>query len=87
MAEGSDPSEHQASIETNGYWHGENVHISSDGARFYAESMITKVKNLDGENAGYVSVIRDISDRKRAEHELREANELLESRVAERTSR
>ena len=83
--DGNDPSEPAASIESNGFWHGENIHVSGDGRSFYAESMITKVKNLDGENAGYVSVIRDISDRKRAEHELREANELLESRVAERT--
>ena len=84
--DGADPSEHQAAIETNGYWHGENVHIAGDGSCFHAESMITKVKDLDGENVGFLSVIRDVSERKRAEHELREANELLESRVAERTS-
>ena len=83
--DGNDPSEPTASIESNGFWHGENIHVSSDGAAFYAESMITKVMNLDGANAGYLSVIRDISDRKRAETELRDANELLESRVAERT--
>ena len=82
---GSDPLEPPASIETNGFWHGENVHVSSDGTKFYAESMITKVRNLDGAHAGLLSVIRDVSDRKRAEAELREANELLESKVTERT--
>ncbi|MFL6468853.1 MAG: ATP-binding protein [Pyrinomonadaceae bacterium] len=82
---GSDPSDTVASIEADGFWHGENVHISRDGKKFYAESMITKVKNLDGANAGLLSVIRDVSERKRAEEELRKANERLESRVIERT--
>lgn len=83
--DGNDPTEPTASIESNGFWHGENIHVSGDGTAFYAESMITKVKNLEGASTVLLSVIRDISERKRAEGELREANELLETRVAERT--
>ena len=83
--DGRDSSETTASLEAEGFWHGENVHITNDGTKFYAETLITRVKNLEGTSTGLLSVIRDISDRKRAEEELREANELLESRVQERT--
>jgi PAS domain S-box-containing protein len=40
----------------------------------------------DGEHAGFIGVAHDITEAKEAEHKLRELNETLEKRVAERTA-
>ncbi len=54
-----------------------------DGTEFPAEASIAK-QVVDGHKA-YMVVLRDVTERKEAEHALAAANELLEARVAERT--
>ncbi len=58
--------------------------VRGDGARFPAEVSSAIFADRDGAQRTSLS-FRDISDRKRAEEALREANQQLEARVAERT--
>lgn len=57
--------------------------LRSDGVEFPAEASISK-QDVDG-TAIYTVVVRDISERKRIEQEIRQLNQLLEQRVQERT--
>ncbi|HYH63885.1 MAG TPA: chemotaxis protein CheB [Urbifossiella sp.] len=59
----------------------ERWHVRKDGSRFYASGVLTRLAA-----GGFVKVARDLTDRKRAEDELRAARDLLEQRVAERTA-
>ena len=70
---------------SEGVWRGENAHLLADGSGFYAECTIGTLTDADGNATGYLSVIRDITDRKRSEQELREAHDELERRVEDRT--
>ena len=63
---------------------GELTLIRGDGTHFPAEISSTIFRDRDGNLRTSLS-FRDISDRKRAEDALREANQQLEARVAERT--
>lgn len=72
-------------IESQGSWRGENVHITSDGSEFHAESTIGRMYDADHRCTGRLAVIRDVTSRKRAEEDLRIAHEELESRVIDRT--
>ncbi len=44
--------------------------IQKDGARIFVEASISLQKNRDGNPSGFCGIIRDISERKRAEKEL-----------------
>ncbi len=55
-----------------------------DGVEFPLELALATWRS--GEESFYSGMIRDITDRKRAEEELRRAHDELEARVAERTS-
>jgi len=41
--------------------------VRKDGTRFWAESVLTAIRNNNGEVTGYAKVTRDFTDRKRAE--------------------
>jgi PAS domain S-box-containing protein len=43
-----------------------------DGSVFLSEHMVTQLLNEKGERTGWISIVRDITERKRAEEELRE---------------
>ena len=61
----------------------ERWHVRKDGSRFYASGVLTTLG--DAPDCGFVKVARDLTERERAQEELRRAHEGLERRVAERT--
>ncbi len=56
-----------------------------DGAKRFIEASVSLKRNSEGEPIGFRGIIRDITERKRAEEELRKHREHLEELVEERT--
>jgi signal transduction histidine kinase len=63
----------------------ERWHISKNGARFYVSGVMTPLHDREGVVIGFVKIARDLTQQRRAEEELRRANDELETRVRERT--
>lgn len=59
----------------------EGWHMRSDGSRFWAGVLLTALYDPDGKLTGFVSVIHDMTERKRYEDGLRTANATLEARI------
>lgn len=68
-----------------GRYEEEGWRVRKDGTQFWANVVITRVDNENGEVVGFAKVTRDLTERKKAEENLRQANESLERRVIERT--
>lgn len=62
------------SLERQGFWRGENLHVLRSGRVLHVESSVTVLKNGSGAPLGLLAVIRDISEQKRIEETLREAD-------------
>jgi len=58
-------------LAERGRWKGESIQYRKDGTRIIVEASSITLRNADNSIAGYVSVQRDISERKQAEEELR----------------
>ncbi|MBI5190363.1 MAG: PAS domain S-box protein [Nitrospirae bacterium] len=69
-----------------GRYEDEGYRVRKDGSAFWANVVITALKDDDGGLRGFLKVTRDITERKKAEDAVRRINEELELRVAERTS-
>lgn len=59
--------------------------MRKDGTRFWANVIITAIKDKQDRLVGFTKVTRDLTLQRRAEEELRVAHEGLEHRVRERT--
>lgn len=66
--------------------HFETVRLARDGRRVPISLTVSPLKDSRGNIIGASKVARDITDRKRAEEVLKQANEALEERVRERTA-
>ncbi len=64
----------------------EGWRVRKDGSRFWANVIITAVRDETGTLRGFAKVTRDLTERKRAEDALRRAHDELEQRVRERTA-
>jgi PAS domain S-box-containing protein len=64
----------------------ENWRLRKDGTRFWANVIITAMRDTTGQLRGFAKVTRDLTERKRAEEEIRNLNEELEHRVIARTA-
>jgi diguanylate cyclase (GGDEF)-like protein/PAS domain S-box-containing protein len=64
-----EPRAHESLAKT-GFWHGENIHHRKDGTEIHVESTVSALKNSEGVDGGLLAVIRDITERKRAEERL-----------------
>ena len=82
---GLDAGEMRQIIARAGRWRGEATQLRKDGTRIPVEIASIVLHDAGGKVSGYVSVIRDIAERKQAEEEIRILNEELEQRVAMRT--
>jgi two-component system sensor histidine kinase UhpB len=69
-----------------GYWTGELLHTTRDGARIAVSSRWTLLRNSTGVPTASLELNTDITEQKRAQEALKAAHEELEQRVGERTA-
>jgi PAS domain S-box-containing protein len=74
VASGAPQHELQTAI-TDGRFEDEGVRVRKDGSRFWANIILTALRDSNGELIGFGKVIRDITDRKRSVEQFRLAIE------------
>jgi PAS domain S-box-containing protein len=62
-----------AELTRTGQWRGERVWRAKDGAPVVAEGLTVAVRGDGGDTTGYICIVRDIAERKRAEQAIRES--------------
>jgi len=62
----------EGSVEDKGW------RVRADGDRFWADVTITAIRGDDGELQGFIQVIRDMSDRRERERQLRRERDLIQ---------
>ncbi len=71
---------------TTGRFEEEGWRMRQDGSQFWAHVILTALNDGTGQLRGFSKVTHDITDRKRAEQEIKALNQELEQRVTERTT-
>ncbi|MES1215502.1 MAG: PAS domain S-box protein [Bacteroidota bacterium] len=66
-------------IIENGFWEGELEHLTKDGSSIFVLASATATRNENGEIEGYVSVARNITERKKLEEQLKNAHREMEA--------
>jgi len=74
-----------AMLLRTGRWEGELIHTKPDGVRVVVASRWSLRLDEHGAPAAILEINRDVSDRKRAEEQIRKLNLELEQRVIQRT--
>jgi PAS domain S-box-containing protein len=64
-------------VVKHGHLEVEGWRVRRDGSRYWAEGVLTALRDAHGSPAGYGSVLRDFSDRRRTEETLRASEERL----------
>ncbi|WP_435348803.1 PAS domain S-box protein [Haloarchaeobius sp. HRN-SO-5] len=70
------PEADLAAAADDGSTVGERWHVRPDGERFWADVTITSMRDDDGTPEGFVVVVRDMTDRRQRERELRRERDL-----------
>ena len=71
--------------EKAGRFEDEVLLVRSDGSKYWANVVITALRDSEGKISAFSKVIRDITDRRQAREEIRKLNAELEDRVFQRT--
>lgn len=68
-----------AQAASRGQFDTEGWRVRKDGSRLWANVVVTALHDAAGQLQGYIKITRDISERKRAEEELLQREELMDS--------
>jgi len=68
------PARELATAARRGIAEDERWHLREDGSRFWGSGLATPLLDEAGDLRGFIKVVRDMTDRKRAEEALREAD-------------
>ncbi|WP_311768303.1 PAS domain S-box protein [Burkholderia stagnalis] len=71
------PGEELARAVTLGRWEDEGWRIRKDGSRFWANVVITALRDQEGTLIGFAKVTRDLTERRSNEEKLRQSEERL----------
>src|ERR1035438_4736479 len=71
------PARELEAAQSEGKYEEEGERVRKDGSRFWASVLITPLRDEQGRLRGFSKVIRDITERKRADEALRESKERL----------
>jgi PAS domain S-box-containing protein len=77
------PSHELERAMADGRFEDEGWRVRRDGSRFWANVIVTPLYSPAGSHTGFVKITRDISERRRAEEQLRHLNEQLQRRTVE----
>lgn len=72
-----------AEATEHGHVEEEGWRVRKDGTRFWANVVITALRNAPGQLRGFAKVTRDATERKRAEEDLRESKQALLDRTVQ----
>jgi diguanylate cyclase (GGDEF)-like protein/PAS domain S-box-containing protein len=78
---GSDDRTLWSTVREGGEWRGEFCNRRKDGSLYWGSASVTPVKAADGTITHFVSIQTDISERKRAEEELRASEQRFRSLI------
>ena len=76
----------QKEIARNGFWKGEVTHFHKNGTPLHLLISVTRTLDEDKKVNGHILVSQDITDRIKAEDELRTSNKELEKMVQDKTA-
>lgn len=71
----AEEEERIAQVIEKGYWQGQYWQRRKDGSLFWADTVISLVKNENGQPVGMIGIDRDLTERKQAEEALLESEE------------
>ncbi|MEO7164319.1 MAG: PAS domain S-box protein, partial [Bdellovibrionia bacterium] len=71
--------------KTSGRIDDECWNYRKDGSRFWANVVISPLRDSQGQIYGYLSITKDLTEKKRAEDSLKRSHSLLERKIEERT--
>jgi PAS domain S-box-containing protein len=80
------PAEGLRRAEAEGRFEDEGWRVRKDGSTFWANVVLTALRDETGRLRGFSKVTRDLTERRRKEEELRQLHRDLERRVEERTA-
>ncbi len=73
-------------VSQNQSWQGDLINKRKNGEIYWEHMSVSPILNDKGKVTNYLAILTDITDRKKAEEEIKEMNHFLEVKIKERTS-
>jgi rsbT co-antagonist protein RsbR len=82
----NNPDKELREAAATGRYEDEGWRVRKDGSRFWANVIVVPLRDKSGNLRGYGNITRDLTERKKAEDELRRARTEVEAKVDKRTA-